>query len=96
MSDVHVDLLINIITRKESQVWAVNLGELPNISRWNDIIKALSNSIVTHMYVSEQFVNRNYITKMRDIIHLNVKKHALHNDKKVKKNVTHMWKNKIT
>ena len=89
-------LLIKILTKPNSIIWAINVGESDKVTEWNKFASAITNTNITHLYVSEHLISPKLKQLFVKHIENNMKKHILYKDVsnyEVINNVTHMWKN---
>ena len=94
MSDEMLDALIELLKKKP--IWCLNIGENYNVTGagWKTFCKALPETSVTHLYVSEHIITIDLKNKMRDYIRENRKKHSMHcnvENLDVIERCTHMW-----
>jgi len=70
MNDAQMDLLIKIL--KRGTIWALNAGELYNITteKWTEFAHALPHTNVTHLYTSEHTIS----TELKDELILAARK----------------------
>ena len=100
MKDQQLDKLVQLLKQKNSKIWCLNLGENYEVTStgWTAFCKALPDTNVTHIYVSEHVISMDLKNKIRSNIRENRKKHTRHCDKKnidVIERCTNMWWNPI-
>lgn len=98
MKDEQIEKLIELLVKKP--IWCLNLGENYEVSTagWVTFCKALPQTMVTHVYVSEHVISLDLKNKIRDNIRMNRKKHDRHsnlNNLAVIERCTNMWWNPI-
>ena len=100
MKDPQLDKLVQLLKQRNSKIWCLNLGENYEVTTdgWKAFCKALPETNVTHIYISEHVISMDLKNKIRSNIRENRKKHTRHCDKKnidVIERCTNMWWNPI-
>jgi len=98
MLDTQLFRLIEILKLK--RIWALNIGENYKItpSGWAEFEKALPDTWLTHIYISEHVIPLTQKNKIRDLIRENRKKHTKHSSTRnisVIQRCTNLWWNPI-
>ena len=89
-------LLMLISLLKKKKIWCLNIGETYEVSNagWKNFCDMLSQTYVTHLYVSEHVISIEVKNLMRFHIRENRKKHNKHcsmNNISVIEKCTNMW-----
>ena len=94
LKGIHFPDLAEVITKPDSKVWALNLGEIGLVkSQWTILLKAVANSKVCHMFVEGNDVSKMNQQHFKALCKTNLKKHDLHcseSNEHVINQITHM------
>lgn len=100
MRDEQVLRLLGILQRPSCKIWCLNLGETYKVKSktWKKFTNGLSDTKITHMYMSEHTITPELKEQIRSSIRDNRDKHTMHCDPENLDTIvqcTHCWWNPI-